>query len=98
MLAHLTDVQSEQTTFGDSSRKILVKWGKGRLFALDGVAEVSLASAQPEKYEVYGLETSGKRRGKVAAEVRDGNLTFACRVKAEDGKARMLYEVVKKGE
>lgn len=98
MLAHLTDVQSEQTTFGDSSRKILVKWGKGRLFALDGVAEVSLALAQPEKYEVYGLETSGKRRGKVAAEVRDGKLTFACRVKAEDGKARMLYEVVKKGE
>ena len=56
---------------------------------------MTLALANPDAYEVWGLSTTGKRLEKLSAAVRDGKLAFTATVKAASG-ARMLYEVARK--
>ena len=46
-------------------------------------------------YDVWALETDGRRAERVPSEVRSGRLFFTANVKSPTG-ARMLYEVVKK--
>ena len=94
LLTHLTDVQGEGAKFADPEKTILLRFGKGSLVR-NGTAKISLALAEPFAYEVYELETSGKRLGSVPAESRDGKLCFMAAVDGPYG-ARMLYEIVKK--
>ena len=94
LLSHLTDVQGEGTTFADSERKVLLKYGKGSLVR-NGTARISLKLADPSAYVVYELETSGRRLGAMPSETRDGRLMFTASVDGPNG-ARMLYEIVRK--
>ena len=94
LLTHLTDVQGEGAKFADPEKTILLRFGKGSLVR-NGTAQISLALAEPFAYEVYELETSGKRLGSVPAESRDGKLCFTAAVDGPYG-ARMLYEIVRR--
>lgn len=95
LLTYLTDVQNEGTRYGDADRRFLVAWGNGRPCALDGTAEVSVGLENPDAYAVYSLDTSGARRARLPACVRQGSLNFDCRVKGSDGKACLAYEIIR---
>ena len=95
LLTHITDVQGEDAKFADSERKILLRFGHGSLVR-NGSAKVALALAEPAAYEVYELETGGKRVREIPVEVRDAKLVFTATVEGPDG-ARMLYEISRKG-
>jgi hypothetical protein len=60
-----------------------------------GKAEVTLALASPERYEVWALAPSGRRLAPVPARVQSGQLHFLANVAGDPANgARMLYEVV----
>lgn len=94
LVTHLTDVQANGNVYADEAKTVLLKWGAYPPIARNGSARISLALENPSGYEVWGLETSGKRLERVPAEVRDGRLAFTANVAAKGG-ARLLYEVVK---
>ena len=94
LLTHLTDVQGEGTKFADPEKTILLRFGKGSLVR-NGTAQISLALADPASYEVYELDTGGKRLGSVPSETRHGKICFTASVDGPHG-ARMLYEIVVK--
>ena len=94
LLTHLTDVQGEGTKFADPEKTILLRFGKGSLVR-NGTAQIALALAEPAAYEVYELETSGRRLGTVPTEAKDGRLRFTAAVDGPHG-ARMLYEIARK--
>ena len=94
LVSHLTDAQANGNVYADRAKKILLKWGNG-VVVRNGKATVALALKEPAAYEVWGLETSGRRLERLPTEVRDGRLVFTADVNAKGG-ARMLYEVVAK--
>ncbi|MBR1587114.1 MAG: hypothetical protein IJ658_02195, partial [Kiritimatiellae bacterium] len=93
LLTHLTDVQGEGAKFADPEKTILLRFGKGSLVR-NGTAQIALELEDPGAYEVYELETSGKRLGTVPAETRGGKLCFTAAVDGPHG-ARMLYEIAR---
>ena len=95
LVTHLTDVQANGNIYADKAKTTLLKWGACPPVVRNGSAAVTLALANPDAYEVWGLATTGKRLEKLPAAVRDGKLAFTATVKAANG-ARMLYEVVAK--
>ena len=93
LVTHLTDVQADGNVYANESKTILLKWGRNRSIVRNGEAHVSLALAEPGKYAVWALETTGRRLERIPSRVEGGRLAFTCAVKGPNG-ARMLYEVV----
>ena len=93
LVTHLTDVQADGNVYANAEKTILLKWGRKRSIVRNGEARVSLAVAEPAKYVVWALETSGRRHERIPSRVEGGRLAFTCAVKGLNG-ARMLYEVV----
>lgn len=92
LLAHLTDVQGEGSTYRDSSRTILESWG-GRPLVAAGTAAVEVAVARPGEMRVYALATDGSRvRNVPAAITGDGRLSFL----ADTSSGMIYYELERK--
>lgn len=89
LVAHLTDVQGDGTTYSDATRTMLEAWG-GRPLVAVGSATVALAVAHPEEMRVHALATDGARVGEVPAETdRDGRLSFV----ADTSSGTIHYEL-----
>jgi hypothetical protein len=61
-----------------------------------GRAEVAVALASPNRYQVWALAPGGRRLSTVPSTAVDGRLQFTADVAADPaGGARMLYEIVR---
>ena len=80
--------------YADRDKRILLKWGSYPPVVRAGTAKVSLALNAPAGYDVWALDTTGRRVAQVPA-AADGRLAFTADVKGAAG-AQMLYEVVRK--
>lgn len=80
----------------DDTCRGLQRIGSKNLIVRRGTAEVSLALKEPSAYDVWALETNGARTEKLPMRIVDGRLVFTADVKNPAGKARFLYEVVRR--
>ena len=96
LLTFLTDLQKDGTQFLDEKGLVLQKWGTERIVVRRGVADVTLALQNAADYNVWVLETDGRRSARIPSTVADGKLSFTASVKGPDGKAHFLFEIVKK--
>ncbi len=94
LVSHLTDVQADGVTYADRERTLVFGFGWTPIIVRNGQATIGLAIADADAFEVWALETDGRRAEKVPSQVRNGRLSFTANVKGPTG-ARMLYEVVK---
>ena len=94
LLTHLTDVQDTGITYADSSKRILLDWGRRPHLMRVGTAEVALALADGD-WKVYSLSPSGRRRGEISSAWRDGRLCFTAAVARDTSCATYLYELVR---
>ena len=97
LVTHLTDVQNSGITYADSSKRILLDWGKLPHLMRAGSAKVSIALADGD-WSVHALSPTGKRRGAIPAVYRDGRLRFEADVARDSNCATYLYELVKNGD
>ena len=95
LVSHLTDAQAEGNVYADKAKTTLLKWGRKGTVVRNGKASVSLALEDAAAYEVWGLDTTGRRMERIPSQVIDGRLEFVADVDAKGG-ARMLYEVFAK--
>jgi len=93
LITHLTDLQNTGARYADRARKVLLGWGGLPHLVQNGRATVALRVPAATKAQVYGLATSGKRTGEIAPTRAANQLVIPLSV-SDDGKARMLYEVV----
>ena len=94
LVAHLTDVQGEGTSYRDSTRTVLESWGGRPLLAV-GTATVSLGVDRPGEMRVHALATDGARVRDVPARVsEDGRLSFV----AETSSGLIYYELERIGK
>lgn len=96
LLTFLTDLQKDGTQFLDEKGLVLQKWGTERIVVRRGVADVTLALQNADDYDVWVLETDGRRSARIPSTVADGKLSFTASVKGPDGKAHFLFEIVKR--
>ncbi|MGN0851939.1 MAG: hypothetical protein ACI4Q3_01025 [Kiritimatiellia bacterium] len=94
LVTHLTDVQADGNVYADEARRILLRWGNYPPVVRDGSARIALSLQSPDLYEVWGLDTTGRRLARIPATAEDGTLRFTATVKGPAG-ARLLYEVVR---
>ena len=94
LVTHLTDVQNSGISYADSSRRILLDWGAMPHLMHAGTARVSIRLASGA-WTVYALSPSGRRRGGIPSEYRDGRLGFTADVAREPSRATYLYELVR---
>ena len=94
LVTHLTDVQADGNVYADKAKTTLLRWGSYPPVVRAGQAKVSLALNAPASYEVWTLDTAGRRLAKLPAAVTDARLAFTADVKGSAG-AQMLYEVVR---
>ena len=93
LVAHLTDVQGEGTTYRDPSCTILESWG-GRPLVAAGVASVDINVVRPGEMRAYALATDGSRVRDVPAKVSgDGHLSFV----ADTSSGSIYYELERVG-
>ena len=97
VVTHLTDVQARGNVYADEAKQVLLRWGKLPPLVRNGSAEITLELETPERYEVWALETSGRRLERIPSAVKDGRLAFTASVKGPNG-ARMIYEVARAPE
>ena len=93
LITHLTDLQNSEARYADQARKVLLGWGHLPHLVQTGRATVTLRRPNASGAKVYGLATSGARTGAVDATITPNQLVIPLSV-ADNGKARMLYEVV----
>ena len=96
LLTFLTDLQKDGTQFLDEKGLVLQKWGTENIVVRHGTADVTLTLQNAAEYDVWMLETDGRRTAKVPATVKNGKLSFTASVKGPDGKAHFLFEIVKR--
>lgn len=95
LVTHLTDVQNSGITYADSSRRILLDWGKLPHLMRVGTAKLSIAVGDGA-WRVFALSPSGKRRGEVPSAQADGHLRFTADVARDPDQATYLYELERK--
>lgn len=94
LVTHLTDLQNTNARYADGSRRVLLDWGRLPHLVAAGRAMLTLRVAGAKAATVYKLETDGARAETVATSTTaEGELAIPLSV-ADNGKARMLYEVV----
>ncbi len=94
LVTHLTDLQNTNARYADRSRRVLLDWGRLPHLVAAGRATITLGLAGAETAMVYSLATDGTR-GKIieTTTTKTGELVFPLAIQ-DDGKARMLYEIV----
>ncbi len=94
LVTHLTDLQNSEARYADSSRRVLLDWGRLPHLVAAGRATMTLRVAEAKGATVYALDTTGERIGNIeTSTTAAGELVIPLSI-ADDGKARMLYEVV----
>ncbi len=93
LITHLTDLQNTGARYADRARKILLGWGGLPHLVQNGQATVALRMQDNSNAKVYGLATSGKRTEEINS-IREPNRLVIPLSVSDNGKARMLYEVV----
>ncbi len=96
LLTFLTGLQKDGTQFLDEKGLVLQKWGTDRIVVHHGTADITLVLRNAADYDVWMLETDGRRVVKVPTTVKNGKLSFTASVKGPDGKAHFLFEIVKR--
>ena len=96
LLTFLTDLQKDGTQFLNEKGLVLQKWGTERIVVHHGEADVMLVLRNAADYDVWMLETDGRRVAKVPVKNVDGKLSFTASVKGPDGKAHFLFEIIHK--
>lgn len=91
VLFHVTDVRGSGYSFRDGRTGILSNYGCMPLKAREGDARVRLDIANPEKFNVWALDLSGRRMERVPSRVVEGRLTFLASVAGPP--ARFVYEI-----
>lgn len=95
LLLHLTDTQVEKLKFANAAGTRLERFGKGRFLAERGEAEIECSVSPGGKFELYRVDTSGKRLGRVPFSRSDsGAIRFDAKVFSPDGTG-FLYELVR---
>ena len=94
LLSHLTDVQGENVRYQDSTKRTLLRHGKGRSLARRGTAEVRLSVGAPDRFEVWAIGTDGRREERVPVSIQDGRLAFTADTNHAGG-ALFHYEIVR---
>ena len=93
LITHLTDLQNTDARYADRARRILLSWGRLPHLVHTGQATVALKLSNAARAKVYGLATSGKRTGEIDTTSQANRLVIPLSV-SNNGKARMLYEIV----
>ena len=96
VVVHVTDVQANGNVYADDTRRLWLKKGEGKRplsLAAAGSAEVRLRLEGATDYEVWALDTSGSRVGKISKRVSNGELVFTAEIKHP--VARFQYELVR---
>ena len=93
LVSHLTDLCNDGDTYMDSSRTVLLKWGKPPHLIRAGTAKISLALGTGG-YTVHALDASGQRMRAVPSKTIKGRLVFTADIAADRDNATFLYEIV----
>jgi hypothetical protein len=94
LLLHLTDTQATKAKFASSEMEQLDSWGEPPFLAARGEATMTLLGASSRKYELYAVNTAGKRLGAVALSPDgQGGLSFQAKVFSDLGQI-FAYELV----
>ena len=93
LVSHLTDLCNDGDTYMDSSRKVLLRWGKMPHLVRAGTAKIAL-SLGTDGYTVHALDAAGRRVRTVPSTTVKGHLMFAADVAADLENATFLYEIV----
>lgn len=93
LITHLTDLQNTGARYADRARKVLLTWGGLPHLVQNGRATVALRVPNSPEAKVYGLATSGKRTSEINSTCESNQLVIPLSV-SDNGKARMLYEVL----
>ena len=95
LVSHLTDLCNDGDTYTDSSRTILLRWGKMPHLVRAGNAKIALKLGNGA-FKVYALDTSGRRVRKVSyLPSANGWFSFTANVAADPENATFLYEIVR---
>ncbi len=93
LLLHLTDTQVEKLKFGNAAGTRLEQFSKGRFLAERGEAEIECGVSSDAEFELYRVDSSGRRLGKVPfSRSGKGTIRFPARVFSPDGSG-FLYEL-----
>ena len=90
VLFHVTDVQNSGASF-NAKRTQLTAFGSLPLLARTGEADIELQTSAT-RMDVYAVDLSGRRLGRVPAEVSQGILRFRAAVN-HDGAGVFVYEI-----
>ena len=92
----LGDVQRLGEVYANESRTVMLKRGNnGKTVVRRMKVPVMLRLENPSAYEVYAVDTSGARLGKVPAIVKDGRLAFTANTEFAPGTGVAAWEIVK---
>ncbi len=93
LVMHLTDVANTMMKFSDRNRMRMEAFGELPLLARRGTASIFIRLADAEEApEVWAVDLSGTRIGRVPANVADGVLSFTANTFAHE-KVAFAYEV-----
>lgn len=96
LLLHLTDTQASKTKYNSPAMKQLEAWGQPPYLAARGEAELTLNVAPDGSYQLYALDTAGKRTGEIPFTRIDGRtIRFPAKVFGPHGTT-LAYELVRK--
>jgi len=89
-------VQPLGEVYANESRTVMLKRGSnGKTVIRRMKVPVMLKLENPAAYEVYAVDTSGARLGKVPAIVKDGRLAFMANTEFAPGTGVIAWEVVR---
>jgi len=92
----LGDVQRLGEVFANESRTVMLKRGNnGKTVIRRMKVPVMLRLDNPSAYEVYAVDTSGARLGKVKTEVKGNKLMFMANTEFAPGTGVVAWEIVK---
>ncbi len=93
LITHLTDLQNTNTKYTEKARRTLTAWGVLPYLVRTGTATVKIKVKEPAKTHVWGVTTSGKRISEIKTTIEGNQIVIPLDIN-DNGKARMLYEVV----
>lgn len=92
----LGDVQRLGEVYANASRTVMLKRGNnGKTVIRRMKVPVVLKLDEASAYEVYAVDTSGARLGKVPATVKDGRLAFTANTAFAPETGVVAWEIVK---
>ena len=92
----LGDVQRLGEVYANESRTVMLKRGSnGKTVVRRMKVPVMLRLENPSAYEVYAVDTSGARLGKVKTEVKGNRLMFMANTEFAPGTGVVAWEIVK---